>query len=148
MTHAALLMAILLALGAPARAGGLQLSLPVEFPVVGEEQAVRLSGDRPAGPVRLKVVYRPNSATEHESIVGEFGSDGSLRWRPDAPGITQLIAEDAEGKKLCEKRVATCFASTPVSGIVVMILAGILLFGGAATSLVLALKRTPTRADP
>jgi len=147
MTHAVLLMATLLALGAPAGAR-LQLSLPVEFPVVGTEQVVRLSGDRPAWPVRLKVVYRPNSETKHESIVGEFGSDGTLRWRPDAPGITLLIAESAQGEKLCEKRVATCFASTPVTGIGVMILAGILLFGGAAASLVLALGRKPARSDP
>ena len=127
-------------------AAGPKLTLTAAFPVKGSAQVVRLEDFGAPTALRLKVVYRPNSETQREVIVGTFGPDGTVVWCPEIPGITLLVAETAEGRSVCQKRVATCFASTPVLGVLVMVFAGILLFGGAATSLVLALrgKREPT----
>jgi hypothetical protein len=145
MRRFALPLACLLGFAASAAADPV-LKLATAFPVEGSEQVVRLEDFGAPTALRLKVVYRPNSETQREVIVGTFGADGTLVWRPEIPGITLLVAETADGRSVCQKRVATCFASTPVLGVLVMVFAGILLFGGAATSLVLALrgKREPT----
>ena len=144
MRRFALPLACLLGLAASAAADPV-LKLAAAFPVEGKEQVVRLEDFGAPTAIRLKIVYRPNSETQSEVIVGDFGADGTVIWRPAVPGITLLIAETHDGQSVCQKRVATCFATTPISGILVMVLAGILLFGGAATSLVLALggKREP-----
>ncbi|MBN2490053.1 MAG: hypothetical protein JXQ29_04305 [Planctomycetes bacterium] len=144
MKRLAVLFAAVLGLASSAGADPV-LTLAAAFPVVGSQQVVRLEGAAEPGALRLKVVYRPNSATVREVVVGGFDAAGTIRWHPEAPGITLLIAETAGGESVCQKRVAVCFASTPVSGIIVMVLAGLLLFGGASISLVLALrgKREP-----
>ena len=119
------------------------LSIAVQYPVVGEAQTVTLRTDTDAAGVTLSVTYRPNSATEDTMVIGKFDADGRISWCPEEPGITSLIAKDAEGKTLATLNVATCFSSTPYLGLVVMVFAGILLFGGAAISLVMALRRMP-----
>ncbi len=139
-------------LSSPALAD-LKLALKDRFPVVGADQEVRLEGEAVPPGVELKVIYRPKSQTKVEAVVGPFGEGGRILWRPAAPGLTRLIAKLPDrmqpdgktvvGETLATKNVATCYTSPPILGIVVMVLAGILLFGGAAVSLVMALKKTP-----
>jgi len=91
----------------------------------------------------LKVVYRPNSETSVEEELRPFKADGSVMWTPAHPGIASLIVVDAGGRTAGSKDVAIRFAGIPAYGIAVMLLAGLLLFGGAGWSLVLALRRMP-----
>ena len=113
------------------------LSEPV--PVFGREQTVSLRIPRPVK-ASLTVTYRPNSATAKEEEAGAFSEEGALPWTPESPGIATLTARDEGGVILAELHVAICFAETPFYGVVVMVLAGLLLFGGAGLSLALALK--------
>ena len=63
------------------------------------------------------------------------------RFAPESPGIAKLVVIDADGQELGSEEVAIRYAGIPIYGIIVMVLAGILLFGGAGTSLVIALRR-------
>jgi hypothetical protein len=130
---------ILLSFAVPALAGP-TLILEEEFPTKGQAVDVTLSGVDDPTQISLKVIYRPNSATERKVFVGTFSESGTLAWKPQSPGITTLEAQDQAGKKVASKNVASKFPSTPVSGVVVMLLAGMLLFGGASYSLSRALK--------
>jgi len=91
----------------------------------------------------LTVIYRPNSATEKVDDSGPFPLDaeGRVQWVPQSPGIATLAVLDREGKTVAQSDVAIRFAEVPLAGIVVMVLAGLLLFGGAGYSLVLALRK-------
>jgi hypothetical protein len=137
--------------GASARADE-KLTLESKFPTVGKAEAVTLTGADDPAALRLRVVYRPNSETSVKKTLGAFDAEGRISWTPKAPGLTVLEAIRPDGKDKSGKdkfksvtklKVATCYARTPVRGLVVMILAGILLFGGAAVSLWMALRRTP-----
>jgi hypothetical protein len=91
----------------------------------------------------LKVVYRPNSETSVEQDAGPFLSDGSIVWTPEHPGIASLVVLNAQGEAIGSKDVAIRFSGIPAFGILVMLFAGLLLFGGAGWSLVLALRPMP-----
>ncbi len=121
---------------------GATLVVEEDYPVLGEGVNVYITGHSDPQQVTLTVVYRPNSATTLEKAVGSFQGNGSLVWKPIAPGITTLVAKGADGKKVTSKNVATRYPATPVSGVIVMVLAGILLFGGAGWSLRRALSDT------
>lgn len=154
MLRKLLLATLFLALtvaAAPA-AGDEKITLDDKFATVGAAEAVQLTGSTDPTALRLRVTYRPNSATSDETVLGAFDADGRITWTPAAPGLTVLEAVrpdgkdengDAKFKAVTKLRVATCYAETPVSGLLVMILAGILLFGGAAVSLCMALRETP-----
>jgi len=138
---------VVFVLASPIAAGN-DLAVSSKFPVVGRDEEVRLTGESLPSEVRLKVVYRPNSETKVERVVGAFDTEGKLIWRPEAPGITVLSAIAADDSVVATTKVATCFASPPATGILVMVVAGILLFGGAALSLVFALSRDRDPSEP
>lgn len=109
------------------------------MPVAGTPQVLMLEGGNIQGAL-LTVCYRPNSATEITDDPVPFDADGSIEWTPRSPGIASLSVTDSEGRPLASKDVAIRFSEVPFAGIAVMILAGLLLFGGAAYSLAQALR--------
>jgi len=111
------------------------LSLDSDFPVAGTGQNVSLTGAEDADHLRLWVVYSPNSETQTEEEIGRFSSQGTISWNPSRSGIATLSARDAAGEMVAVKNVAVLFAKTPAAGVLVMLFAGILLFGGAGLSL-------------
>lgn len=119
---------------------GAELNTDTMHPIRGEGIVVQLNGHEAPYNVSLTAVYRPNSQTAVEKVLGKFDTEGKLIWKPEEAGITSLIAKSADKKKVASKNVAVCFPSTPVSGIIVMVFAGIILFGGAGYSLRNALK--------
>lgn len=112
-----------------------ELSLDDDFPVVGRDQRVGVSGVERAEDLGLWVVYSPNSETWTEEEIGRFSSGGTVTWNPSRFGIATLSARDAAGKVVTTENVAILFAKTPRSGVLVMLFAGLLLFGGAGFSL-------------
>ncbi len=111
------------------------LSIDDDFPVVGRDQRVSVSGAEGAESLGLWVVYSPNSETMAEEEIGRFSSDGTAIWSPSRFGIATLSARDAGGEVVAAENVAILFAETPATGVLVMIFAGILLFGSAGFSL-------------
>ena len=115
------------------------LSISQQYPVRGEKLRVTVTGADNPESIVLHATYRPNSSTELKTVVGPLGADGTVLWKPVDAGITTLLAMGGD-KKIASKNVAVCYPSTPASGMVVMFLAGFLLFGGALYSLRNALK--------
>jgi len=125
------------------------LSLDDDFPVVGQDQKVTVSDVGPAEDLALWVVYSPNSETRTEEEIGRFSSIGTIMWNPSRFGIATLSARDAAGEAVAAENVAILFAETPASGVLVMVFAGILLFGGAGISMRSVLSSgVPEHAPP
>jgi len=128
-----------------------EIQILKEYPTVDETIEVKITNSEnlPEG-AEILVVYRPGSETEKNTYLGPVSLDGKFIWTPENPGIATIKAgvrippvnqDDKETfEAAVSKNVAICFAGLPGIGIGVMILAGILLFGGAAISLVIALR--------
>lgn len=125
------------------------LSLDGEFPIVGKGETVSLTGVENAENLRLWVIYSPNSETQTEEEIGRFSSAGAITWNPTRFGIATLSVRDDQGGVVATENVAILFSKTPGSGVLVMIFAGVLLFGGAAFSLRSVLRSgVPQHAPP
>jgi len=134
------IIVVLAAAGSGTSSSAAELSLEDPFPVAGTEQLVRINDVEHPEHLSLRVVYLPNSKTQHQEMIGSFSAEGELRWRPAGPGIATLAAVTESGEELVQSNVAICFPSTPGLGVAVLVLAGLLLFGGAGFSLRLALR--------
>ena len=134
MMKTTILGLVLVALaGVPAAAA--DLVVDDDFPVVGRNQKVTLSGTEQPEDLTLWVVYSPNSETQTEDEIGAFSSTGVITWIPARFGIATLSVRTDDGEKIASENVAILFAETPVAGVLVMIFAALLLFGGAGFSL-------------
>jgi hypothetical protein len=138
---------------APAGAGEIVLppTPPYErpYPLLGEpiRVAVRDAGDHPVAGAVVEVVSRPNSSTSHTAALPPTDAAGVTRWTPAYAGIVALTARagalhsDGEpggeaGAEIATARVAVRYGGFPPSGLLVMLVAGVLLFGGAALGFV------------
>jgi hypothetical protein len=128
----ALSSALSLASGAPALA---QPSMVAEdpYPLRGEPTRVRVEGSdgSPLAGVPLRARYRPNSETAHTAELGETGADGAVGWTPTDAGVVLLEAGSAEAPS-AQTRVSVRFGAFPSLGLLVMVVAALILFGGAA----------------
>ena len=120
--------------------GAATIELAEEFPVRGTPVEVRLSGPAGGESYTLTVTYRPNSETAMTEEIGTFSPDGRVLWTPLDAGITSLGVAGGDGAVVATKNVAVRFDSVPVSGILVFLFAGLLLFGGATVSMRRALE--------
>ncbi len=125
----------LVILAASSAAAGADLRCADDFPQVGKDQTVTLSGVEQPELLTLWVVYSPNSETQSEIEVGPLSGSGEIAWIPTRFGIATLSVRDGSGATIASENVAIVFSSPPLSGVLVMLFAGALLFGGAAISL-------------
>lgn len=88
-------------------------------PVQGQPVRITLPG--PA--TSVKVVWRPNSAIPDTVTLDPTGS--SFVWTPTRAGVASVVTPDGA------QNVSVRYASYPSSGILILILAGAILFGGA-----------------
>ncbi|MHC4944563.1 MAG: hypothetical protein ACYTG7_16215 [Planctomycetota bacterium] len=139
------ILVIIFLLGWPALALPAKEVLVFADPVLvkGEAHVLSLTVDVPEE-VFLSVIYRPNSATEMKEDPAPFSEEGMITWTPQAAGIATLTVLDGAGETITSEDVSICYSGIPASGILTMILAGVLLFGGAAFSLTMALRRLPS----
>ena len=125
---------VLLASAARPGLADVSISLADDFPEVGAQRVVTVSG-LDGGGYSLWVVYSPTSETQEEVEIGPIPDAGAVSWTPLRPGIATLSVRDGSGATVAVKNVAILFSSTPGSGVLVMIFAGLLLFGGAGLSM-------------
>lgn len=110
-----------------------------DYPLQGAPSTIRVFGDEgPAGDVTVEVTYRPNSEASFSETLGPTDADGTLAWQPSAFGLVVLRATLPQGT--VETRVAVREGRFPTSGILTMVGAAILLFGGVIAGLVLLLR--------
>ncbi len=103
------------------------------FPLRGETTEIRVEGadGRPLAGVALRARYRPNSETAHTAEMGVTDAAGRVEWTPDDAGVVLLEAGDAAAP-IAQHRVSVRFGGFPPLGLLVMVVAAALLFGGAA----------------
>jgi len=129
---------LLLAAAAPAQGFTLEHYHPDQdmFLVEGHNVTVLFEGAEGA---HLRAIYRPGSEVHHTEEIGAVTGD-KLEWAPTDPGLVQLdlyrpAAGEAAEAVLASKVVSVRFDTSLPSGLFVMILAGLFLFGGAFKSI-------------
>ena len=116
------LLPLLLLLAAPLAAQDV-VSITPEQPTRGEPVTVTFS--EPVDSVT--VTYRPGAITAHTETFAPGAA--SFEFTPTRAGVVSVAAGDAA------QSLSVRFRGAPISGIIVMVLAGLVLFGGAAVSL-------------
>ncbi|UCG51830.1 MAG: hypothetical protein JSW58_16955 [Candidatus Latescibacterota bacterium] len=113
-----------------------EIVLDTAFPI--ENQTTRIHViDEKGGAVAnadIEITYRPGSAVSAVYNVGQTGNDGTYVWTPREAGIVTISATwtDADGVEQSNTFNASVkYKPTPIAGIVIMILAGIVLIGGS-----------------
>ena len=121
-----------------------EIRVDQEFPVRGETATVTVTGadGRPRAGDVVEVTYRPTSETQSTETLPPPDAAGQVIWTPRDAGIVTLAVED-----LASHNVAVRFGRFPAAGLGIMILAGLLLFGGAGVGFV-TLLRSPEPAEP
>jgi len=123
----AALLFLLLGSGATLEA---QIDLSTEKPIEGEPVTVTLA--EPAKEVI--VTYRPNSQVIDRDTLRAEAASTTFTWTPATAGVVALKAGSAS------RNVSVRFAGISESGIATMMIAGIILFGGAAFAFRLLFK--------
>ncbi|MCG8417373.1 MAG: hypothetical protein MJE77_05450 [Proteobacteria bacterium] len=120
-------VAAILPMSLLATPAGAQIEISIEHPIVGQEVTLTLS--KPAD--QVTVTYRPNSAVKEEVTIKPktAGPAGTFTWTPDRAGIASLKAGSAT------KNLSVRFHSFPWAGLLIMLFAGAVLFGGAGFAL-------------
>lgn len=125
-----ILLPILTALTlAPAAAIAVELSVDPVYPVRGKDALIAVIHEgQPVSGATVRVTYRPNSEVLREAEVGVTDASGHLTWSPDDAGMAELAVETPEGS--ASRSVSVRFPGPPIQGILVLLMAGLILFGG------------------
>lgn len=88
-------------------------------------EPVQVSTITPEGPVdTLTVIYRPNAILARRVYLPTGGAS-TVEWTPETAGVVRLVAGAVE------QNVSVRYRRPPIGGIMVLLLAGFILFGGA-----------------
>lgn len=130
---------VLFAAGGLAPCCAQQIRVSDAFPLRGVPQSVTVADaeGRPVAAAAVTVTYRPNSRTARRRELAPTDAAGRSEWTPENAGIVTLEATARDGTPLAEVNVAVRFGGMPPSGLAVIVIAGGLLFGGAALGFVL-----------
>lgn len=121
----------LLILAAAVPMAGLQaqeeIGLSVDAPQVGQPLTITLAQPTDS----LRITFRPNSSMVKTEVLVNNPPAAVFEWTPRDPGLVQLGYTDPESGAVVRRNVSVFFDGLSVSGLVVMISAGLILFGGA-----------------
>ncbi|HVS04028.1 MAG TPA: hypothetical protein VMT16_14780 [Thermoanaerobaculia bacterium] len=137
--------AVTLAIAAGAPAAAVELRLAEPFPLRGEPTRVEVLDAEAGVAYELRVTYRPNSRTPRSETLQLAPEGTSAAWIPRDAGLAQLDLVAPGGAAAASLRAAVRFGGFPATGLLVMAVAGLLLFGGAALSMWLLLGETGPR---
>lgn len=128
---------LLLLLTLPGAATAQRITVTPELPVRGETATLTVTGeeDQPLAGKVVEITYRPNSETTSIETLSPTDPSGQVAWTPRDAGIVTLTVGD-----LVSHNVAVRFGRFPSAGLAIMILAGMLLFGGAGLGFVVLLR--------
>ncbi|MGI9173915.1 MAG: hypothetical protein ACR2GR_01165 [Rhodothermales bacterium] len=121
MRRAALLLLLAAALALPARG-----QFFAEGTRIYRGEAIDVAV--PQGADTLVVTYRPSSAISH-TVMLPTGGARSVSWTPEEAGVVALSAGGTS------ENVSVRFRSVPPGGLLILLLAGTILFGGAGFAL-------------
>jgi len=102
-----------------------------DFPTRGEPTKILIhpKEGEDCQQAQLFVTRRPNSKTEKVKNLGTPSATCTIDWIPEDVGITKLAIK-VGNEKVVEKNVSVRFEKNPASGSIILIVAGIILYGG------------------
>ncbi|HUH03957.1 MAG TPA: hypothetical protein VML75_18300 [Kofleriaceae bacterium] len=100
------------------------LELPEKYPVEGQQTIITL--DAPVD--QIVITYQP-AAPIARIVVLPTNGQLQVPWEPERAGVVSIQA----GTEI--KKVSVRFSGTPVSGVLIFLFAGLVLFGGASVCL-------------
>ena len=121
--------------GRCAQSGTRSLCCDMEFPEEGKTCLITLyDGGAPVIGALVMVTYRPGSNVAATKVAGTTDGTGEIEWIPDHAGIATLEVEgdDASSPSLT---VSVRFRNVPTLGVILLMLAGMILFGGNGYSI-------------
>ena len=93
----------------------------------------------------VSAVYYPGSTVERVDSVGVTDSTGKTSWTPKFAGIVALKASREEMS--ASKNVGVQYPGVPAGAVIVFLLAGAILLGGAGWSLIHLIEHKPVPED-
>jgi hypothetical protein len=114
-----------------------QIQLSNEKPVAGE--AVTISLDQPE--TQVVIAYRPNSSVVRRDTLRSDGPTSEFSWTPQKAGVVALSTSSAS------RNVSVRFEGFSYPGLVVMLLAGGILFGGVIFAFRVLFSKTKRGED-
>ena len=126
---------VLLLVALPGIAAHADIEVSPTVPVQGREVTVRVTRDgEAAAGAAVKATYRPGSRVSHTEALGRTDDQGRLGWTPTDAGIVtlqaDLPADGAAPAATVSRNLSVHFQGVPWSGVLIMILAGTILYGG------------------
>jgi hypothetical protein len=122
--------AVLTALSA---AGGAEADIRIDpvSPTQGEEARVTVTDleGTPLSGVEIVAVYRPGSQVESLDSLGQTGPGGTLSWAPREAGVVTLRTVEGQAPAYSHN-LSVRFRGLPVPGLIILIAAGVILYGG------------------
>jgi hypothetical protein len=91
----------------------------------------------------VAATYRPNSEVLREAEVGVTDASGSLIWVPEDAGMAELRAEAPQGA--ATQAISVRFQGVQIQGLIVLVIAGLILFGG---NIIFVSRTLRARAGP
>ena len=123
-------------------AAGASIDLEARNPVMGEPISLTvIPDDSAAAGWTVTANYFPNSVVEEAEEIGMTDSAGRVEWTPQHAGIVSLNA--ARGDDTAKRAVGVAFSSLPGGAVLVFIIAGTILLGGAGWSLIRLMEHDP-----
>lgn len=118
-----------------------------QYPVRGEPTTVTIEDE--TGPMEgalVQVEYRPNSSTPRTETLTPTDESGMTSWTPADAGLARLSIIGPDGP-IESVAVSVRYTGFELSGIAIMLFAGIFLFGGAGYGMSLLLKEQKAPAE-
>lgn len=149
MRKGVIFIALLLALSATPMAA-VTIVTDDHYPIVGEATTVSVEDE--TGPMEgaiVQVEYRPNSSTARTETLDPTDESGITSWTPAGAGLARISVIGPDGPT-GTVAVSVRYTGFEPSGIVIMLLAGLFLFGGAGygMSLLLREQKAPPEEPP
>lgn len=123
--------AVLLLLALFAQEPKATITLRDAYPVRGVSTGITVTG---LVPRRLTITYQPGAPIATITEVAVSPRQETIAWTPERAGIVRIEAFAADGTSVA-KNVSVTFDGVPGGGVLIALVAGMLLFGGAGFSL-------------
>lgn len=122
------------------------------YPLMGSQVEISVLEDGdPLPGTSLSAEYRPNSRTAVIESVGVTDESGVIDWTPSDAGLVRInaLSDDSE-VPIATIAVSVRYVGFPLSGILTMVIAGIILFGGAGLgmSILMREEKIPEEEPP
>jgi hypothetical protein len=135
----------------PSVASAQSIELEEQYPLRQQPQRVVVMQDaRPLPRAVITARYRPNSETTFTETLTPTDGAGSVIWTPRDAGIVTLEARAsaADETPIASRDVAVRFERFPPAGLAIMIIAALILFGGAGFGMTMLLRGPLPEQEP